>query len=200
MEFVAATNNAKKLAEIRRILEKHGHTLKSLAQLGMEIEPEETGITFAENALIKATEVCRAAGLAAIADDSGLAVDALDGAPGVYSARFAGGHATDEANNQKLLHLLQDVEKKDRTARFVSVVAVALPAGATLAAEGRCEGRIGFAPAGDGGFGYDPLFLVDGKSFAQMTDAEKDAMSHRARALEQLAALLPAFLEKNTSL
>lgn len=196
MEFIAATNNAHKLAEMQRILEGAGHTLQSLAGAGLAINPEETGQTFAENALIKARAVCQVAGKPAIADDSGLCVDALDGAPGVYSARYAGGGG-DAANNQKLLRNLQSVPAPLRTARFVSAVALVLPGGAALQTTGRCEGEIGFEQSGTNGFGYDPLFYVNGRSFAQMTDAEKDAISHRAVALAQFERQLPAFLAAN---
>ncbi|MGD9559117.1 MAG: RdgB/HAM1 family non-canonical purine NTP pyrophosphatase [Oscillospiraceae bacterium] len=199
MEFLAATNNAHKLAEMRRILESQGHTVKSLADAGLCIEPEETGATFAENAAIKASATCAVAGLPAIADDSGLEVDALAGAPGVYSARFAGPHATDAANNEKLLRLLKDVPAEHRTARFTSAIALVLPSGAQLETEGHCPGTIGFAPQGENGFGYDPLFYVGGSSFAQMSAAEKDAVSHRARALAAFAAQLPAFLAANAT-
>lgn len=197
MKFVAATNNPHKLAEMRRILEGMGHSLQSLAELGITVDPEETGTTFAENAQIKAEAVCKATGLAAIADDSGLEVDALDGAPGVYSARFAGEHGDAGANNQKLLHLLLQTKADDRTARFISAVALALPNGALLQVQGACEGTIGFAPVGAAGFGYDPLFLVDGKSFAQMDDAEKDTLSHRGKSLARFSEQLPAFLAQN---
>lgn len=195
MEFLIATNNAHKLQEIQRILHKLGHTAVSLAQAGLAINPEENGKTFAENALIKAQAVCKASGKATIADDSGLAVDALGGAPGVYSARFAASH-NDEANNQKLLQMLADVPPQKRTAHFVCALALVLPGGATLQAEGKCEGAIGFKPQGSNGFGYDPLFLVQGRSFAELSSEEKDAISHRARALQNFAGLLPGFLQQ----
>lgn len=194
MQFIAATNNQHKLAEIRRILEKMGHEVQSLAEAGLAVDPEETGTTFAENARIKAQAVCAAAGVPAIADDSGLCVDALDGAPGVYSARYAGGHGDDQANNQKLLAELANVPQGKRTARFVSAIALAMPSGDVLEAEGHCEGEIGFTPVGSDGFGYDPLFYVDGRSFAQRTAEEKDAISHRANALADFAKALPGFL------
>lgn len=196
MEFAAATNNEKKLAEMRRILEKEGHSVKSLAELGLNIEPEETGETFADNALIKAKAVCRAAQMPTIADDSGLCVDALGGAPGVQSARFAGAHGNDEENNQKLLKLMASTPYAKRTARFVCVIALAMPDGSGMQVEGRCEGSIGFAPAGQNGFGYDPLFYVGNASFAQLSDNEKDAISHRAAALRHFAKELPKFLAK----
>ena len=138
--------------------------------------------------------MCQAAGRPAIADDSGLAVDALNGAPGVHSARFAGAHGDDAANNRKLLALLSGVPADKRTGRFICSIALALPDGRALSAEGQCEGFIGFEEKGAGGFGYDPLFTRGGKSFAEMTAAEKDAVSHRAAALKVFAKRLPAFL------
>lgn len=198
MEFMVATNNAHKLEEIRRILQEMGHRAVSLAEIGLAIDPEETGKTFDENARIKATAVCAASGKPTIADDSGLAVDALDGAPGIYSARFAVSH-NDTANNEKLLALLKDVPEENRTARFVSAVALVMPDGSVLQTQGSCEGRIGFEPKGTSGFGYDPLFLVNGRSFAQMSAEEKDSMSHRARALQAFAAQLPQFLQQHAN-
>lgn len=197
MEFLIASNNQHKLEEICRILAKQQYTAKNLAQAGLEIDPEETGTTFEENALLKAREVCKVSGLPTIADDSGLAVDALDGAPGVFSARFSGVHGDDAANNQKLLSLLQDLPKEKRTARFVSVVALVLPNGASMTVSGTCEGVIGFALQGENGFGYDPLFLVGEKSFAELSPEEKDAISHRGKALEEFGERLPEFLKKN---
>lgn len=197
MEFLIASNNQHKLEEIRRILAKHGHTAKSLAEIGLNIEPDENGETFEENALIKAVEVCEASGMPTIADDSGLAVDILDGAPGVFSARFSGVHGDDAANNEKLLSLLENVPMEQRTARFVSAVALVLPNGANMVVEGACEGLVGFGLQGENGFGYDPLFLVGEKSFAQLTAEEKDAISHRGRALEKFSKLLPDFLQQN---
>lgn len=194
MEFLVATNNEKKLAEIRRIMETEGHTIVSLEQAGISIRPRETGKTFAENARIKAAAACQASGMPSLGDDSGLEVDALGGDPGVLSARFAGSNADDARNNEKLLGLLERTPYAKRTARFVCVVALEMPDGANIQVEGRCDGIIGFAPTGHNGFGYDPLFYIDGRSFAEMTDDEKDAISHRATALRRLAQELPAFL------
>jgi len=158
-------------------------------------EIEETGTTFAENSLLKARTVAQATGLVALADDSGLEADALDGAPGVYSARYSGEGATDEKNNLKLLDVLKDVPDAARGCRFVSVVAAVAPNGAELLAEGRWEGRVLHAPRGSGGFGYDPLFLdlELGRSAAELTPAEKNARSHRGRALRALLADWPDF-------
>ena len=187
MEFCAATGNAGKLKEIRRILERQGHTVKSQKELGITLDPEENGTTFAENALIKAKAICEVCGMPTIADDSGLAVDALDGAPGVYSARYAGAHGDDAANNALLLKNLEGV--KDRRAAFVCTFACAFPdAREPIVAQGRVEGEILEAPRGTGGFGYDCLFESDDlkKSFGEATAEEKNAVSHRFRGLQKL--------------
>lgn len=209
MKICAATGNPGKLRELRRILEAQGHQVLSQKELGLDLDPEETGATFEENAAIKAAALCRASGLPTIADDSGLCVDALDGAPGVYSARYCGRHGDDEANNDKLLQEMADVPEGQRTARFVSAVCLMLPDGRSLLCAGTCRGRIAFERlTGDYGFGYDPLFIpeecgvdkttcrpnAEGRSYAQMTPEEKDAISHRGRALEKLEARLPDFL------
>ncbi len=193
MKIVAATNNAKKLEEIRRILAPLGHEAITMREAGVAAEPEETGETFRENAIIKAEAVCTLCGLPTLADDSGLCVDALDGAPGVYSARFAGEAHDDEANNDKLLRLLENVPRAKRTARFVSVIAFRTPKDGGFEAEGVCEGHIGFTREGTGGFGYDPLFVVGNETFASMTDGQKDAISHRAKALRAFAEALARF-------
>lgn len=194
MEFVVATNNKKKLAEIRRILESQGHSILSLEEAGIQANPEETGETFVDNAVIKAKYVCNLCGKPTLADDSGLVVDALNGAPGVYSARFAGEHSTDAQNNEKLLSLMARIPYAKRTAHFECVVVLQMPDGSGMAVEGRCSGHIGFKPHGGGGFGYDPLFYVDGRSFAEMTEQEKDEISHRAVALRRFVQELPQFL------
>ena len=208
MVICAASNNAAKLKELRRILERMGHEVKSLRELGITLDPEETGTTFAENARIKAEAFCKASGLPTVADDSGLCVDALHGAPGVYSARYAGHHGDDAANNAKLLAEMENVPAGQRTARFVSAVCFLLPDGRELLVEGECPGTVAFTETGSNGFGYDPLFvpdrvgLPDGttaentarRSYAELADGEKDAISHRGRAMEKLDARLPAFL------
>ena len=208
MEICAATNNAGKLKELRRILEAQGHTVRSLKELAVDIDPEETGTTFAENVQIKAEAFCQATGLPTVADDSGLCVDALNGEPGVYSARYCGHHGDDEANNDKLLENLADVPAEKRSAKFVSAVCLRMPDGRSLLCMGECPGSIAFARIpGDYGFGYDPLFVPDkcglpdgttrpnaeGRSYAQLTPAEKDAISHRGRAMEKLAQEMPEF-------
>ncbi|MGI6270520.1 MAG: XTP/dITP diphosphatase [Candidatus Howiella sp.] len=194
MTFIIATKNRKKLAELRRILAPLGVDAVCEEETDFQFpEVEETGVTFAENALLKARSVAGISGLPAVADDSGLCVDALDGAPGVYSARYAGAHGDDKANNTLLLQNLAGLPEEKRTAHFVSAVAVVFPDGREFTVEGRCSGRIGFEERGEGGFGYDPLFYVGDKSFAELTAAEKDAISHRGRALAALSDKLKAF-------
>lgn len=210
MEFCAATGNAGKLKEIRRILERQGHTVKSQKELGITLEPEETGTTFAENAEIKAKAICRAAQMPTIADDSGLSVDVLDGAPGVYSARYCGRHGDDEANNDKLLQALQGVPKAERGAKFISAVCVYFPDQSSYLFEGECPGFVSTERTGNNGFGYDPIFvpaqvgLAEGgkrpnteeRSYAELEDAEKDAISHRGEAMRKMEQELPSLLGK----
>ena len=190
MKFIIATHNKKKLAEMERILNPIGIEV-STAQLQ---EVDETGTTFAENAYLKANAACKETGLPAIADDSGLAVDALNGAPGIYSARYAGEHATDLQKMEKLLYELKDVPKEKRTARFVCSICCVFPNGDYITAEGTCEGTIAFELTGDGGFGYDPIFLVGEQSFGQLSDEEKDRMSHRGKALMLFSQKLQEYL------
>ena len=185
--FLIATHNAKKKNELLRILAPLGIDVKTDSELGLTLtEAEENGETFYENALIKAKLGCEESGYPCVADDSGLMVDYLAGAPGVYSARFAGEHGDDKKNNEKLLKLMADVPESERTARFVSVVCLVFPNGDVISARGECEGTIGYEELGEGGFGYDPLFMVNGKSFAQMSAEEKDKLSHRGKALTLL--------------
>ena len=190
MIFAAATNNAKKLKEIQRILHALGHDAKTLKELGISIEIEENGTTFAENALIKAKTIAEICNMPTISDDSGLEVDYLDGAPGVYTARYAGEGCSDDDNIDKLLAALDGVEKEKRTARFVSSVCLYIPRGNGRdeyeICTGRCEGWIGWERMGDGGFGYDPVFMVGDRSYSEMDAREKDAISHRGRALRLL--------------
>lgn len=181
MKFVIATGNEGKVREFKRILEPMGFEAVSMKELGHALEVEETGKTFAENARLKAGAACQAAGLPAIADDSGLCVDALGGAPGVYSARYSG--LGDDENNQKLLRELAEVPDGERTARYVCAICCCFPDGTFLTAEESCEGKIGYALSGSQGFGYDPLFYVGGRSFGQYSGEEKDAISHRGKAL-----------------
>ena len=191
---VVASSNHGKVAEIRSALPFAHWRFSAAGELDAEWpSPEETGETFEENARIKAVACRERFGLAALADDSGLEVDALDGAPGVYSARFAGPCASDDENNSRLLLALADVPEAERTARFRSTIVLIGSDGTEVVANGACEGRIGHAPVGEHGFGYDPLFLPDatpGKTMAQLTLAEKNAISHRGDALERLRARL----------
>ena len=192
--LIAATRNFGKLREIRALLGDRFDIL-SAAEAGYDEDVEETGETFAENALIKAKAIMEATGCAAIADDSGLMVDALNGRPGVYSARFCGVHGDDEANNDKLLEELKNVPAP-RTARFVSAVALCRPGREPLVREGACEGEVLFERRGNGGFGYDPLFAsadLNGRTFAEAADEDKQRISHRARAI---ALLLKALEEE----
>lgn len=185
MEFILASNNAKKLKEMRHILSEMGFSVISQREAGCDFEVDETGTTFAENAYLKAKAVTEATGKAAVADDSGLMVDALGGEPGIYSARYTGNHNdTDEQRVQFLLHKLGD--EKNRRAKFVSSVCCTFPNGDEIRAEGECPGEILFAPRGENGFGYDPIFKPEGfeKSMAELTPDEKNAISHRGRALE----------------
>jgi XTP/dITP diphosphohydrolase len=194
-QIVLATRNSGKIKELTELLSGFGLTVLGLDAFPDIGEIEETGTTFAENAALKARTVAQATGLIALADDSGLVVDALQGAPGVYSARYSGENATDETNNQKLLDVMQDVPEHQRACRFVSLVAAVAPNGAEALAEGRWEGRVLFAPRGAGGFGYDPLFLdleLD-KSAAELSREDKNARSHRGRALRALREIWPDF-------
>ncbi len=196
MKFIIATHNQKKLAEMQRILSPLGVDVLTADMAGFTLtDVEETGTTFRENALLKAKSGCEETGWPCIADDSGLCVDALDGAPGVYSARFSGVHGNDEVNIEKLLFELKDVPAEKRTAHFACAVCVCFPDGRTLEILGKCEGSIGFEKKGSDGFGYDPVFMVGDRSFAELSAEEKDAVSHRGNALRKLAQELPAFLK-----
>ncbi|MBQ9859898.1 MAG: RdgB/HAM1 family non-canonical purine NTP pyrophosphatase [Clostridia bacterium] len=198
MQFVIATHNAHKLIELERILKPLGIRAVTDRDLGLELpEVEETGTTFAENAYLKAASACEFTGLPAIADDSGLVVDALDGRPGVYSARYGGEEATDDDRNVLLLQEMKDVPAGQRQARFISAVCCVFPNGDVLRAEGAFEGEIGYAPAGENGFGYDPIFVVGDRTSAEMSPAEKDAVSHRGKALTVFAKDLETYLAKN---
>ncbi len=188
IKLVVATGNAHKLKEIAEIFPQF--EVVSQKQMGFFKDVEETGLTFAENALIKARAASKALGCIALADDSGLCVNALQGAPGIYSARYAGEHGNDKKNRELLLKNMQGV--KDRRARFECAVALVFPNGKELLAEGKTHGEILKAEVGDGGFGYDPIFQSDdlNKSFGVATAEEKNAVSHRSRALHNLLDLL----------
>ena len=196
MKFVLASHNKGKLKEMQEILSPFGIELVLESDIGLQLEPEETGTTFTENASIKAKAVMEASGLPAIADDSGLCVDWLQGAPGVYSARY-GGLDDDKARYTLLLQNMRG--STNRAAHFHTSIVCAFPNGEELTAEGDCYGAIAFAPMGENGFGYDPVFLVPdlGKTFAQLTAGEKNAISHRGNALRAFAGELKNYLEKN---
>jgi XTP/dITP diphosphohydrolase len=199
MKFILATHNPGKLREMADILSHLGVEVVSPADVGITVEVEETGATFAENAMLKAKAICAASGLPAIADDSGLCVDALNGGPGVYSARYGGEGLDDKGRYTLLLNSMRG--QTTRAAHFACAIACAFPGGKTLTAEGRCDGAIAFAPLGEGGFGYDPVFLVPekGKTFGQLTAEEKSEISHRGRALRDFSAKLETYLKKATS-
>lgn len=192
MKYVIATNNKGKLAEIRAILAPLGIEATGQRELGISIEAEENGATFAENAQIKAEAVMRAAGLPAIADDSGLCVDALDGRPGIYSARYAGEGASDSDRMAKLLSELRDVPEERRTARFVCAMCAAYPDGRLVHIQEQCEGVILREQRGTDGFGYDPVFYLPdcGMTFAELPEEKKNEVSHRGKALRKLAQQL----------
>ncbi|MFB3225752.1 XTP/dITP diphosphatase [Exiguobacterium sp. PHA03] len=195
MKVIVATHNAGKVKELESMLGRLGYTVESLLDHADAKETDETGETFEENALLKATEAASYFGHAVLADDSGLEVDALDGAPGVYSARFAGLEKSDAANNALLLEKLEGVPEEERTARFVCVLALAKPTGETLTVRGTMEGRIGFEATGSNGFGYDPLFVTaSGQTAAELTKEEKAMISHRGNALRKLEQDLTTFL------
>ena len=176
-----------------RILSPMGYEVVTDRDLGIELtDAEENGETFLDNARIKAESGCRESGLPCIADDSGLCVDALGGAPGVFSARYSGVHGDDDANNKRLLAELEGVPTEKRTAHFACAICVSFPDGSEITATGKCEGYIGYEKKGENGFGYDPLFMVGDRSLAEMTAGEKDAISHRGNALKELQKILPS--------
>ena len=196
MKLVLASKNAHKLVEMRDILSQLGVEVVLESEVGVDVDVEETGATFEENAFLKARAVMEASGLPAIADDSGLCVDALGGAPGIYSARY-GGLDDDKARYQLLLQNLRGA--MTRAAHFHTSVVCCFPDGDVLTAEGECAGTIAYAPQGEGGFGYDPVFFVPQlrKTFAQLTPEEKNAISHRGNALRAFAEKLKEYMEKN---
>lgn len=207
MDFILATNNMKKLAEMQRILSPLGINVVTAKMLGITLpEVVEDGDTFEANAKIKAESACKITGLPAIADDSGLCVDYLDGAPGIYSARFANievhngvnvdneKNADDEENNNLLLKKLEGVEKAKRTAYYVCAICCIFPDGKEITVRGECHGTIGFERDGNAGFGYDPLFIINGKSFGKYEGEEKDKISHRGNALRKLTKKLENIL------
>ena len=192
MKIIIATHNKHKLQEMSRILSPMGYEVVTDTDIGIELsDVEENGKTFLDNARIKAEAGCKESGLPCIADDSGLCVDALGGAPGVFSARYSGVHGDDDGNNRKLLKELEEVPAEKRTAHFACAICVSFPDGSEVTATGKCEGYIGYEKKGSNGFGYDPLFMVGDRSLAEMSAEEKDAISHRGNALKELQKILP---------
>ncbi len=196
MKIIVATRNAGKVNEFKEMLGRLGYDVESLLDYETAPETDETGSTFEENAELKSREAAAYFGHAVLSDDSGLEVDALDGAPGVYSARFAGEDKSDEANNALLLEKLTDVPTEKRTARFVCALSLAKPSGETLTVRGTMEGTIGFERKGTNGFGYDPLFIIPSlnQTAAELTKSEKASISHRGQALRKLELALTTFL------
>ena len=195
-KFVLATHNPGKLKEMSSILSQFGVEVVSPKELGITVDVEETGATFAENAMLKARAIWAAANLPAIADDSGLCVDALNGGPGVYSARYGGEGLDDKGRYTLLLNSMRG--QATRAAHFTCSIACAFPNGDTLTAEGQVQGTIAFAPMGEGGFGYDPVFFYPplAKTFGQLTAEEKSTISHRGQALKEFSAKLETYLGK----
>ncbi|MCQ2449966.1 MAG: RdgB/HAM1 family non-canonical purine NTP pyrophosphatase [Clostridia bacterium] len=190
-----ATKNRKKEVELRRILEPFGFEVLTERDLDQPMpEVEETGTTFEENALLKANCGRQLTGLLTVADDSGICVEALGGAPGIYSARYSG--MGDDANNAKLLAELKDVPTEKRTAYYVAAIACVFPDGRSFTVRGECHGRILEEPMGDCGFGYDPLFMTEKGCFGMLTDAQKDEISHRGRALRTFKQELEKYLQE----
>ena len=190
MQFIIASNNQKKIRELAAILSRHGFEAQSLKEAGIYSEPEETGASFEENALIKARAAMKKSGFPAVADDSGLEVDALGGEPGIYSARYCAGSDRDRVDY--LLKKMEHVPAGARGARFVSAIACAFPDGREFTCRGECEGEITFSCAGENGFGYDPVFYVPDfrQTFAELPEEVKNQISHRAVALHRFADVL----------
>lgn len=196
MKVILASNNKNKLREFKEILEDDGFEIISQSEAGLALDVDETGETFAENAFLKAEAACKMSGKVAISDDSGLAVDALNGEPGVHSARYGGGNLTDEEKCDLVIEKLRNSE--NRRAKFISSIACVFPNGDVVRAEGECQGVIADAPKGSNGFGYDPIFYVEeyGQTMAELTADEKNAVSHRGKALANFKAELNKYLTK----
>lgn len=198
MKFIIATNNAHKLIELERILSPLGINAVSPKQEGISLDDvEENGSTFMGNSFIKANAACLKTGLPAIADDSGICVDALGGKPGIYSARFGGEEASDSDKNHMILDMLKGKDLSERGAHYTCAITCVFPNGDKIQVEGKCFGKIAEAPEGDGGFGYDPIFLYNGVSFGKVSAEEKDKVSHRGNALRMFRDELVKYLEEN---
>lgn len=198
--LILATRNQGKILELRRILDQLSDgaiELVSVDQYPDIPDVDETGLTFEENSLLKARAICKATGLPSLADDSGLCVDALGGAPGIFSARYAGTHGDDEANLNKVLEQLKNVTDENRRAHFTCVTALVMPDGQEVTEEGLFHGHITHAPMGENGFGYDPIFIPTGSTVtsAQMSAEEKDLVSHRGKSLRAIAPQVIALMK-----
>ncbi len=190
MKLIIASNNAHKIREIKQILGDRFEEILSLREAGIDHDTVEDGVTFLQNARKKAVEIAEISGCCAIADDSGICAHALNGEPGVYSARYSGGHGNDEANNQLLIKNLRD--KADKSAHYACAIVLAYPDGTTVSAEGEMHGQVIDTPRGENGFGYDPIFFLPeyGKTSAEISPEEKNRISHRAKALNALVEKL----------
>lgn len=198
MKLLVATGNKNKLLEFSRILSPLGIEIVSPGDVGVSADVEETGSTFTENARIKAQALYESTGLPTVADDSGLCVDALGGRPGVYSARYLDG-APQSEKNKALLKELENVPGVNRSACFVCSICCVIDNNTTITTDGRCQGNIAWEPGGSGGFGYDPIFLVGDKTFAELSDSAKDKISHRGMALREFAEKLRLLIEAQRS-
>lgn len=196
MQFIIATHNKHKVLEFKRILNPLGIDVISQSEAGIDVEIVEDGTTFSENSLKKAKTVSSAGNCIAIADDSGICIDAFDGAPGVFSARFLGEDTPYTQKNSIVLDRMKDVDEKDRGARYVCAISCVFPSGDVISTEGICEGKIGYEPKGSHGFGYDPVFYVGDKSMAEISDDEKDEISHRGIALKKFVEELKIYMNK----
>lgn len=195
-KLIVATKNRGKIEEIKKVLADMPFDVAAMNEVGIDIDVEEDGTTFEENSLKKATQICEISKTIVIADDSGIEVDFLNGAPGIYSARFGGPGATDEDKNKKLLSMLAEVPFEKRTARFVCAIAVAFPDGRSFTVRDTCEGIIAFEGKGNNGFGYDPLFFLEqyDKTMAELDMDVKNKISHRGKALKSMAVKLEDYL------
>lgn len=198
MKIFIATKNQKKLCELERILIPMGFEVLSQKDFNKNFpEPVEDGTTFEENAIIKAKDGLKNTGLISVADDSGICVDYLGGAPGIYSARYSGEHGDDDSNNQKLLKELEGVSMQNRTGRYVAAIACVFPDGRQFTVRGECEGKIAFEPKGNNGFGYDPYFISELGYMAELTAEQKDSISHRGKALKLFKEELKKYIKVN---